>query len=112
MERWRVCPECGSENIYCDIGMTPKLSSKHDSAASANTIIVEDGFPRPEVANIDVFVCADCYNIRSYVSEDEVIEKIMRTWRRADTLVDDEHGEYVIRRVMSRKRRRGETERG
>lgn len=108
MEKWRVCPECGSENIYCDIGVTPRVD-KFSAAEDGNRLVIEDGWPRPKVANIDIFVCADCGNIRSYVSDDSTIELIKESWRRADSMATYAGSEFVIRRVMSNKRRRNGT---
>lgn len=98
MERWRVCPECGSTNIRCDIGVTSRSSDPR----FANTLVYGPGpLGLGKSAAVDTFVCGDCGIIRSYVSDPKVLDFINENWSRADTLVTPE--EEALRQKLERE---------
>jgi hypothetical protein len=96
MERWKVCPECGSANIHCDFEVTPRVADQR----YANTLIYGKTFLRLKVTPVDVFVCVDCGNIRSFVSSDEVLRHIQEAWPRADSVMPA--GDEEVRRLVER----------
>jgi hypothetical protein len=97
MERWRFCPECGSTNIHCDLEVTPRVADQR----YANTIIYRKGLlGARRDATIDLFVCVDCENIRSFVSSDEVLRHIRDAWPRADSVMPG--GDEEVRRLVER----------
>jgi hypothetical protein len=78
MERWKVCPECGSNNIHCDIGVNRRTWL----GRQANFI-----FLRPDLTTtLDLFVCIDCGNMRAYIGDADALETIKYGWPRADSL--------------------------
>ena len=96
-ERWMVCPECGSENIHCDLGVTPRVADKR----YANTIFFGKSFlGLSRSTSVDLYVCVDCGNIRSFVSNDEALRYIRDTWPRAGAAVPQ--GDQEVRRLIER----------
>jgi hypothetical protein len=91
IDRWKVCPECGSDNIHCDFGVNAKATFYREG----NTIFLNRFGKR---AMVDLFVCVDCGNIRSFVSSDEVLRHIRDAWPRADSVMPG--GDEEVRRLV------------
>ena len=72
-----TCPECGSNNIYSDMGAVTV------NFGFANYIQISKGrFTRR--AALDVYVCGDCGYVRTFISEHErqALEYIKETWKK------------------------------
>jgi hypothetical protein len=83
MERWRVCPDCRSTNMRCDIGVTSRAGDKR----YANTIFYGPTFlGMGNSVAVDLFVCGDCGSVRTYVSDSNALDYINEKWPRVDTL--------------------------
>ncbi len=98
MERWRVCPDCRSTNMRCDIGVTSRAADHR----YANTLIYGPRFlGMGKSVAVDTFVCGDCGSIRSYVSESAALDYINENWPRVDTLAVPE--EEAVRQRLERE---------
>ena len=70
-----MCPECGSDNIYYDIG------AQHLTAERLNHLVIRPGFLDQRAA-LDVYVCGECGAVRTFVSTVDALEIIRAKWSR------------------------------
>ncbi len=104
-ERWQVCPECGSTNVHCDMGVTPRA---FDNPQTTNTVIYDRGFFGSKRASLDIFVCVDCGNMKSFIANRAILDHIKQKWPKADSVVTS--GELEIRRESERVEEKSEDE--
>lgn len=74
--KW-LCPECGSDNIYYNIGANSSLMGLEGT----NELLITQGLV-PAIAALDVYVCGDCGAVRTFVSEQEALRLIAEKWSR------------------------------
>lgn len=97
MERWRICPDCRSDNMRCDIG----VASRSTDPRFANILIYGQGVFVAKAVPVDTFICGDCGSIRTYVSDEGVLQYINDHWPRVDTLAAPE--EEAVRQRLERE---------
>lgn len=77
--KWYTCSECGSDNVHCDIG----VNSSDAGLQRTNYIVLRPGFIVDLVA-VDLYVCGDCGNVKTFVSNEGALRTINEKWPRAD----------------------------
>ena len=83
MERWRICSECGSDNIHCDIGVNLNTPERQRS----NYVVLKPNVLIADLVTVDLFVCGDCGNVRAFISDARALHIINKEWPRADETI-------------------------
>ncbi len=72
-----LCPECGSDNIYHASGAL----TDNPRGVSRNFLQITFG-PISEALGLDVYVCGNCGAVRTFVAEEEGLQKISEKWEK------------------------------